>query len=196
MKRGQRTVGEVNVQVKGKNMPVPEPLHDQIVRKMERLSKYLDRLDRVEVELSHEPTRAAAHQNHVEATCHSPGRIVRVQSEHERMIAAIDEVVDKLYRQLNRYKERMKTHQGTKLGEALPAPAQPADVPDEEDVEGEVPILVERLAMKPQFEDEAIEDMEASGRDFYVFLNARNEQVNVLYRRKDRGYGLIEPEVS
>jgi putative sigma-54 modulation protein len=49
--------------------------------------------------------------------------------------------------------------------------------------------------MKPQFEDEAVEQMEALGHAFYVFLNARNEQVNVLYRRKDGAYGLIEPRV-
>jgi putative sigma-54 modulation protein len=164
---------------------------------MGKLDKYLDRLHEIEVELYTEKTREADHHNHVEATAHVTGRTMRVLSEHSDMYAAIDDAVDKLYRQLNRRKERLKAHHNGRI------PVLPESVDDtsldsvtEEDLgdENEVPVVhVERLDMKPQFEEEAIEQMDALGRSFFVFLNARNEQVNVVYRRGDGSYGLIEP---
>jgi putative sigma-54 modulation protein len=196
MKKGHRTPGGVSVQVKGKNLAVTPALHDQVVHKMNRLDKYLDRLSAIEVELCTEKTRQADHHNHVEATAHVPGRTIRVNADNSDMYAAIDLAVDKLYRQLNRQKERMKTHRG---GRGTPAERSISEGVEKE-AEGEraadTPLHVERLDVKPQYEEEAIEEMDALGRDFYVFLNARNEQLNVLYRREDGSYGLIEPRTG
>jgi putative sigma-54 modulation protein len=200
MKKAQRARTGVSVQVKGKNLPVTPALRDQVVHKMNKLDKYLDRLDQIEVELSTEKTRDADHHNHVEATTHVAGRTIRVTSVHGDMYAAIDEAVDKLYRQLNRQKERMKSHHPGKTTATQPGVLEdeygaPAAVDD--GLEGSEPIVhIERLEVKPQFEEEAIAEMASSTRDFYVFLNARNEQVNVLYRREDGSYGLIEPRAG
>lgn len=196
MKKAHRTRGGVSVRVKGKNVPITAELHDLTVNKMGRLDKYHDRLSELEIELSNEKTREVARQNHVEATAHVLGRTIRVTSENSEMYAAIDEAVDKLYRQLNRHKERLKGHHGTKLLDALPlddvVPVESVATELEENGQGPV-IHVERLHVKPQFEEEAIQEMDALGREFYVFLNARNEQVNVVYKRTDGSYGLIEP---
>jgi putative sigma-54 modulation protein len=195
MKKGHHTPGGVNVEVKGKNLALTPALHDQVVNKMQRLDKYLDRLNTIEVELCTEKTREAAHHNMVDVTAHVHGRTVRARTINADMYAAVDEAVDKLYRQLNRTKERMKSHHGNKAGEAL---LQGEDsVGSEFAPNGEPPIeaeiRVERLDVKPMFEDEAVDELEEGGRSFYVFLNARNEQVNVLYRHADGSYGLIEP---
>lgn len=193
MKRAHRTSGGVTVQVKGKGVTVTPHLHEEVARKMERLDKYLDRLQTIQVELVHEKTRDADHQNHVEATAHVPGQTLHVTTTNADMVAAIDEAVDRLYRQLNRKKERMKGHHAPKPAELLLAEEEPVDSP----VEPTEPVMhVERLAVKPQFEDEAIEELEAQSRPFYVFLNARNEQLNVLYRRVDGSYALIEPRTD
>jgi putative sigma-54 modulation protein len=113
------------------------------------------------------------------------------------MHAAIDEAVDKLYRQLNRTKERLKGHHSSKLAELLDSTSADATEPSGLAEEVEAPVIhIERLEVKPQFEDEAIEELDAQGRAFYVFLNARNEQVNVLYRRADGSYALIEPRAG
>jgi len=109
------------------------------------------------------------------------------------MHAAIDEAVDKLYRQLNKQKERIKAHRGVRLAEALPQESEPVTESSDHDSPSE--LVLERLEMKPQFEDEAIEELEARGQPFYVFLNARTEQVNVVYRRKDGALALIEPRL-
>lgn len=203
MGKGNRTQGGVAIHVKGKNMPVTDALHEQVVSKMGRLDKYLDRLQTIEVELCTEPAREASQRNHVEASAHVPGRTIRVTSDNGDMFSAIDEAVDKLYRQLNRKKERMKDHHAARLVEALPVTETAPLLADELEAEGdeaeesgEPPVVVERLEMKPQFEEEAIEDMLAQGRDFYVFLNARNENVNVVYRRPDGAFGLIQPNAG
>jgi putative sigma-54 modulation protein len=187
--------GKVSVRVKGKNTVITPALRRLVEQKMGRLDKYHDRLQEIEVELCTEKTREAIRKNHVEVTTHVVGRTLRVTAYDDQMYAAVDEAVDKLYRQLNRQKERLKSHHGTKLAEVLPAPEFEGTQevgPDSEEA-AEPIIHVERLEVKPQFEDEALLEMDAAGRDFYVFLNARNEQVNVLYRRDDGTYGLIEP---
>jgi putative sigma-54 modulation protein len=205
MKKLRQPREELTVLVKGKNMSVTPALHDQVVRKMGKLQKYHDRLQAIEVELRSEKTREAASQSCVEATTHVRGRTLRVTSTHEDMHAAIDEAVDKLYRQLNRQKERLKSHHGSKLAETIPA--SEAESSDESSLRSETvsgngrephePVVrVERLDLEPEFEEDAIEAMEDLGHDFYVFLNARNERMSVLYRRSDGGYGVIEPHAA
>lgn len=197
MKQGQRAPGEVNVQVKGKNLAVTPGLEGHVVEKMRCLDKYLDRLSQIEVELWHEETREAAHRNHVEATTRVAGRTIRVATSDGDMYAAIDEAVDKLHRQLNRQKERMKSHHGGKSAEALSVEQDSDGIsePDASEVGGTI-VRVKRFDMKPEFEDDAVENMEDLGHSFYVFLNAQTERVNVLYRRKDGSYGLIQPLVG
>lgn len=198
MKKEHRTSGRVDVHVKGKNLTITAALQDQVVNKMHRLDKYLDRLERIDVELWTEHTREADQHNHVEATAHVLGRTIRVATVHSEMYAAVDEAVDKLYRQLNRHKERIKSHHGAKLADLLPG-EEPETAPAPNgmvELEATAPeLLVERLDVEPIFEDEAIEEFHAGQKPFLVFLNARNEQVNVLYRRQDGHYGLIEPRV-
>jgi putative sigma-54 modulation protein len=197
MGKTHRTAGGVSVLVKGKNFSITPALRDQVVHKMTKLDKYLDRLQEIEVELCTEKTRQADHHNQVEATTHVLGRTIRVTATNSDMYAAIDDAVGKLYRQLNRKKERVKGHHNGKLAEVVPLEDlsdMAAGEETQEEPDGPV-IRVELLEMKPQFEDEAIEEMELQGKNFYVFLNARNEQVNVVYRHSDGTYGLIEPRV-
>jgi len=204
MKAMKRPQVELSVRVKGKNMTITPALHDQVVSKMGRLDKYHDRLQDIDVELRTEKTRDASMHNCVEATTHVRGKTIRVTSKHEDMYAAIDDAVDKLYRQLNRQKERLKAHHGTKLAENAPLVSDVEPIENEPDSSEEQSgngeprgvVQIERLDVKPQFEDEAIQEMEALGHDFFVFLNARNERMSVLYRRSDGGYGLIEPHAA
>lgn len=199
MPRGQRAVDTVDVQVKGNHCAVTPDMRSHVVRKMQRLQKYMDRLSAIEVELSEEDTRSADHRNQVEATTRVAGRTIRVKAQHEDMLAAVDETVDKLYRQLNRQKERMKAHNNAKLSEVTASMASAEETPMESEMgDGDFavsPVRVERLDMKPQFEDEALEALESSEKSFYVFLNASNEEVNVLYRRDDGSYSLIQPRL-
>lgn len=202
MKRLHQPPGQVEVQVKGSHLVVTQALNDQVVQKMAKLDRYFDKLQTVEVELCWEKTREADQQSRVEAITHVKGRTLRVVATHSDMYAAIDEVVDKLHRTLNRQKERSKSHGTNKIVDVLPdsAPDEEAGISDQSDVEpmedGEPVIVRERMGVKPLFEEEAIAEMDAAGLMFYVFLNARNESVNVVYRHADGSYGVIEPQVG
>lgn len=190
MKRDRVTGEGVRVEVKGKNLAVTPALRDQVMGKMRKLDRYLDRLSTIEVELSTEKTKSASHHNCVEATSHVRGRPIRVHTVNADMYAAVDEAVDKLYRQLNRTKERMKSHAGTRFAEVTDVEEAESTVDVEE---SEHEIRLERVTLEPIFEDEAVGELESGDRPFYVFVNARNERISVLYRHADGSYGLIEP---
>jgi putative sigma-54 modulation protein len=195
MKRVQHPTGAVSVDVKGKNLPITPALRDQVVGKMQRLDKYLDQLNVIHVELCTEQTRSASDHNSVEATAVVRGHTIRVKTSDADMYAAVDEAVDKLYRQLNRTKERMKAHTGSRLADAVPGET-PEPFDDATDELDEPNIVVERIAVEPMFEDEAVTALQSGDRTFFVFLNAHSEQVNVLYRRANGTYGLIQPRMG
>jgi putative sigma-54 modulation protein len=200
MKKVGKESETMRVQVKGKNMPITADLKKLVVQKMGRLDKYFDKVQLIEVELCTEKTKSASYHNHVEVTTRVAGRTIRVTADDDEMYAAVDQIVDKLYRRLNRQKERLKSHHGVKRPAAAfehlePESPETALSSGAEEDDG-TSIHVESLEVKPQFEEEAALELEALGRDFYVFLNARNEQVNVLYRKGDGSYGLIEPYVG
>lgn len=185
---------KADVRVKARNFPLTEALEKQVEQKMGRLDKYLDRLQGIDVVLWTEQSKEADRHNHVEATARIGGRKVHVTAMKSDMYAALDETVDKMYRQLNRTKERLKSHHGSRLAEVLPGEEmESADETIYDDAADPSVVKVKRFEMKPQFEDEAIAEMETLGHSFYVFLNADSERVNVVYRRKDGDYGLIDP---
>src|SRR5437588_12443897 len=111
MKQAGRVPGEVRVHLKGRNLGVTEAIRAQVEHKMSRLYKYLDRLQSIDVELWTEKTREAGLHHHVEASTHVAGKMMRVATTQPDLYAAVDEAVDRLYRQLNRRKERLKSHQ-------------------------------------------------------------------------------------
>jgi ribosome hibernation promoting factor len=188
MKTGNGTAGEIDIHVKGKGLSVTPALRDLVERKMSRLDKYHDRLQSVDVELIHEKTRATDQQNAVDVVARVPGRTIRVQAAAAEIHAAVDEAVDKMYRHLNRTKERQKAHHGSSTAEIMAT--------GEEEPVVRARISVERPMVEPLSEEDAVEMLEGSGRALYVFLNARSQHVNVVYRREDGGYAVIEPRVG
>jgi putative sigma-54 modulation protein len=107
------------------------------------------------------------------------------------MYASIDLVADKLERQVKRYRDRRtrKSAQHVAVHHA-PPPAEPAALPDEETT---VIVKTKQFNMKPMPPEEAMLQLELIGHDFFVFVNAESEDVNVIYKRRDGNYGLIEP---
>lgn len=188
MKTANRTSGGIDVHVKGKGLSVTPELRELVERKMSRLDKYHDRLQSVDVELIHEKTRASDQQNAVDVVARVPGQTIRVQASAAEVHAAVDEAVDKMYRHLNRKKERQKAHHGAKAADIVPAEA--------EEQMASAQITVERPLVEPLSEEDAVEMLEESRKPLYVFLNARNQQVNVVYRRDDGGYAVIEPRIG
>lgn len=125
----------------------------------------------------------------VEVTIVYSGMIFRAQERAENMVTALDDCVDSLIRQIRKNKTRLekKLREGA-IEELLPA----GETEDEDDYDV---VRVKSIALKPQTVDEAILQMNMLDHKFYVFLNTDNGGVNVVYKRSDGGYGLIEPEV-
>lgn len=178
------------------NMELTDRLQGYVEKKIARLDRYMPNLTAVHVDLSVENTRSAVNRQVAQITIRDDrGTILRAEERNGDMFAAIDQVVDKLYRQIERYRgKRRDRYRGSKvedmsLGEELPIEESYAD-------EETVIVRRKQFALHPMSAEEAIEQMELLGHDFYVFFSAEDESVSVVYRRHDGNYGLLQPEMG
>lgn len=186
--------------LKGKNVEVTDRLREYVDRKVNKLDRYLPGIHEARVELSVEKTRSSQDRQVAQLTVRSNGAILRAEERTDDMFAAIDAVVNKMHRQIARYKGKRADRwrgQGPGRGETELPPLETEEEVLEELAEEEERriVRVKRFAVAPMEEDEAIEQMELLGHDFFVFFNPSLGMLNVLYRRKDGNYGLLEPEV-
>lgn len=193
----------MRISVKGKNAKVSDELQLHVERKVSKLDRYLDNIMEAKVELANESTRSAADQHRVQLTITRNGVLLRAEERGEDFYTALDAVLEKMHKQIRRFKDKRhdKHKEGPSVAAGATAPVleeqEPLALEEEETPEtlSEV-VRVKRFAMKPMFEDEAIEQMELLGHDFFVFYNAALEKINVVYRRSDGNYGLIDPELT
>ena len=179
--------------VKGKNLDVPDAVRLYGERKMRRLERFLD--DRTEgiLELSVEHHRSTDDSRIAEVTLVIDGQALRGRADAVTYEAAIDEVVDKVERQAVDHREKPRNR--ARAPEEKGILSRIADGTSDGDHERRV-VKTKRFAIQPMFEEDAINEMESLGHAFFVFVNAENERVNVLYRRRDGDFGLIEPVVG
>jgi putative sigma-54 modulation protein len=177
----------MRITVRGKNIEVTDALRDYVAKRLSKLEKYIE-FDEVQV------TLLVERGNHVvEATIPINGMILRGEEETGDMYSSIDLVVDKLEKQLEKYKtkllsRRLKNQQNV----VKELPIDLVGRPQEEEDDFRI-VRTKRFAIKPMPVDEAVMQMNLLGHSFFVFTNAETEDVNVVYRRKDGDYGLIEP---
>jgi putative sigma-54 modulation protein len=179
--------------IKGKNMEVTDRLRDYVRKKIGKLDRYLPSISEAWVELSVEGTKAAQDRQVCQVTVRSNGTILRAEERSEDMFYSIDTVLDKMYRQIARYKGKRKNRW---RGAAVPAEPLPGEYEQEVEEETSSIVRYKRFPMTPMSPEEAVEQMELLGHDFFVFFNADEGQINVLYRRKDGNYGVIQPELA
>jgi putative sigma-54 modulation protein len=192
----------VRTTVKARNLELTDRLRTEIDRKLRRL----DRIAHPDAEATLELIAHASHSNDaanvVEMTLISNGSTVRSVSSGPTPIAAIDNLLDKLERQVVRSKERRRRlrervsdeAQAVLAREATGSVASDAEMASEPAAPSVV--RIKRFDMVPMFEEDAITRMEELGHAFFVFLNAENERTCIVYRRRDGTYGLIEPVVG
>jgi putative sigma-54 modulation protein len=180
--------------VKGKNYDVPEPVRAYAECKLGRLERLLDDRSDATVELSIEQHRSTEDSHIVDVTLVIHGQALRSSSAGPTHKAGIDAVVDKIerravsFRETSRVRKSAETVRGTGHGDDS-ARSGSADV---EDRASRI-TKVKRFDIEPMFEEDAVARMEELGHAFFVFVNAENERVAILYRRGAGGYGLIEP---
>ncbi|NLE44402.1 MAG: ribosome-associated translation inhibitor RaiA [Chloroflexi bacterium] len=171
-----------------RNMELTPRLNDYVQRKVDKLDRYLPWLDEARVDLKVEKTRDANQSQVAQLTVRARGAILRAEERTGDMFTSIDAVMDKMYRQIARYKgkNRDRWHAGV---EELPG--EDLEIPQA----GEI-VRVKRFDIHAMTSEEAIEQMELLGHHFYVFLNAEENAINVLYKRNDGNYGLLQPELA
>lgn len=173
--------------ITGKNIEVTASLKDIIQDKLDKLEKFFNSDAIVNVTLSVE-----RNFQKIEVTIPIKGSVLRAEEQDESMYAAIDMVVDKLERQLVKHREKIidrHRQSGSFKTDYL-------DSPIEDDEEDTMKIVrTKKFAMKPMDAVEACMELELLGHDFFVFRNADTDEVNVVYKRKQGSYGLIEPQI-
>lgn len=172
--------------ISGKNMAVTDALKDVIEKKMGKLDKYFYQDVPANVTLSVEKNRQI-----IEVTIPFSGAIIRAEEATDDMYQSIDKVVDVLERQVRKHKTKLqKKNKGFETIRFENIQALPSQGNEKE------PSIVKtkKFAMKPMDAEEAVLQMELLRHAFYVFRNSETNEVNVVYKRKDGNYGLIEPE--
>jgi putative sigma-54 modulation protein len=171
--------------VKGKNISVTKAMQEKAEKKIGKFDKFFKPEAEAVLTFKVEKDRSS-----FEAAIYSSGTIIRAEEESSDMYAAIDLVVEKLERQIRKHK--------TKLGRKI---HQEAFVPENFDIQENIDededygvVKTKRFPLKPMNVEEAILQMNLLGHSFFVFINSETEMVNVVYKRKDGHYGLIEPE--
>lgn len=177
--------------VSGKNLDVSDWLREYVEKKVGKLDRYLPSLTEARVELTLEKTKNVKQSQVVQVTLRTNGTILRGEERSSDFTAAIDAVVDKLHRQIEHYKN--KRVRGRTQGE----PAHVAAEISANEITSEPRIVRQkRFRIPPMTEDEAIEQMELLGHNFFLFAERTTGKINVLYRRNDGNYGLIVPETA
>jgi len=175
----------------GKDTTVSEALKEKVITKLERLEKLVPENTSIVVTF-----KVVKLDHTIEVTANLPKRILRAEVTSQDMYAAIDEVADVLEKQMVKYKNRLrdKARRDTSFIDELKY-FEPASKGIEID-DGEVKIAkTKRFAIKPMDAEEAVMEMEMLGHSFFVYRNASSDEINVVYKRKNGTYGLIEPEI-
>jgi putative sigma-54 modulation protein len=184
--------GQMELTIKGKNVEVTDRLDEYVNKKLGRLDRYLPTITEVWVELTSEGARAAQDRQICQVTVRADGIILRAEERSEDMFNSIDVVLAKMYRQIARFKgKRANRWRGAGY---VPEPL-PMEYEDEPEEDSRI-VRTKRFVMTPMDPEEAVEQMELLGHDFFVFYHAEEGELNVLYRRKDGDYGLLQPELA
>lgn len=175
----------MQIAVTFKNFDPSDDLKAYAQNKLNRFDKLLENPAIATVVLSTEKFRRIA-----EITISGDRLNIKGKEETDDMYSAIDNVLDKLKKQFKKGKQKIRAHKGSSKEKRK---AINIEEPDSETYETEVEIKVSNIKYKPMNVEEAILQMDLETNNFLVFTNAENDDVNVLYRRKDDNYGLIQP---
>lgn len=182
----------MQVNVHGHNVQVPERIKDLATGKIEKVQRFFDRIQTLEIEFSEEHNPRIADKHVVEVTLSTKAHVLRAHASGPDQTTAVDRVVDKLETQVKRLKGKMAARP-PKGGERRTGSNGKALVGSDEPGEARV-THVRRFAVKPMTPEEAVLQMETLGHTFHLFIHAASEQAAVVYRREDGTYGMIEPE--
>jgi len=174
----------VQLRVKGRGVEVTDALRSYAEKRLGRLERQLPD-SQIELQLSAENNPSIKDSHIAEATIRTKGPVLRARESSHDMRASIDQLVDKLERQVTRYREK----RGRRRRVSRQVPDEGIPMPEEPQI-----VRTKQFAVKPMTAEEAVLQLELVGHDFFVFRDADSNEVNIVYRRRQGGYGLIEPQ--
>ncbi|MFC2047778.1 ribosome hibernation-promoting factor, HPF/YfiA family [Chloroflexota bacterium] len=179
----------MELQINGKNVELSPIVRSYVERKFGKLNRRLPNIMETSVEIRDEQTKSPQQRFVVQATINSNGTLLRGEERGENLFAAIDRVAAIMNRQIEHYKGKLHD-KGRGSSFARGGLGEEAETP--------LPsvVKVKRFTVKPMSVSEAVDQMELLGHDFFLFFRADTETLNLLYRRRDDNYGLIEPELA
>ncbi len=187
----------MEVQIKARDYKVSPGLREFIQGRVDKLDRFIGRVTDAKLELTHEHPRSGGERLTAQLTIATGRAILRAEEQHADPRRAIDLTVEKMCRRIKRYHSKRldrRERPGATLPDLAPDELDEIELDDVEwDGGGRGIVRTKQFALKPMSSDEAVDQLELLGHDFFVFLNADDNRVNVLYRRKGGDYGLIQP---
>ena len=178
----------MELQITGKNIELMPTVRQLIEQKLGKLARHLSNIVEYKVEISEEKTKSPEQHFVVQVTIDSNGTLLRGVERGKDLPIAINKAAAVMNRQIEHYKGKLyEKGRGSSLARSEFNEEEAAQPPRKV-------VKVKRFAVKPMSVAEAIDQMELLGHDFFLFFNAESDELNLLYRRKDGDYGLIEPE--
>ena len=183
----------MNLTVHGRNVTVSDRIQEYVEKKVGRLDKFLPQIREARAELVRSETQAASDRYTAQLTIWTSGRILRAEESSEDLFASVDAIVDKMYRQIERLKgRRFKSKRRDAAAAAAAVELSATQLPDES-----VHIVrTKQFVAEPMIPEEAVEQMELLGHDFFVFYNVDTSSLNIVYGRRDGNYGLLQPRFN
>jgi len=188
--------------VHGRHLEVTDWVREYIEKKVSRLERYLPQMQEIRAELTQSETRAAADRYTAQITLWANGQILRAEESTSDIFASIDATVDKMASQMQRFKgRRFQSRRRASAAASMEAEMNDLLPVTQEEGEAEPPfdgsiIRRKQFVVEPMNEEEALEQMELLGHDFFLFFNPEVNTVNVIYRRRDGNYGLLQPAMG
>ncbi len=181
----------MELQITGTHTDISPETKSYIQNKLGKLTRYLPTIMNAEVELSEAKASAPDQRFVAQVTVRTPTNLLRGEERGADAHTAIDKVADVMERQIERYKGKLhKRNKGVSIKTEMSAEPKM-----ELEASGKV-VRVKRFAVKPMSVDEAVDQMEYLGHDFFLFFDSDSEKLKLVYRRKDKDYGLIEPDLG
>jgi putative sigma-54 modulation protein len=181
----------MELQITAQNMELSPAVRRYVERKLGKLSRHLSNIGVSKVEIVEEKAKSPEQRYTVQLTVDSSGTLLRGEGRGGDLFTAIDKVAKIMDRQIEHYKGKLyERGRGNSLARSEFSEAAEVSPPSPSVVK------VKRFAVKPMSVGEAIDQMELLGHDFFLFFNADTEELNVVYRRRDGNYGVIEPELG
>jgi putative sigma-54 modulation protein len=182
----------MELKVAGKNIEITESLRKYLDKKMLKLTRHLPTIDEAKVEIIEAKTKSPAQRVTVQVTIKSKGDLLRTEETGANVETAIDNASNVLERRIERFKSKFNKKGRDSLRELKQEATTPGPTTKKSGFAAEI-VRVKRFPIKAMSVSEASEQMELLSHDFFLFINSDTGELNLVYRRKDGNYGVIEP---